>query len=75
MKTVRVTGSVDENHRLSALVPADMPPGLVTILVVPVSEEDAAGHGWSEGVAREWSDELSDPRQDIYTLEDGESVD
>ena len=26
------------------------------------------------GVARQWEDELSDPRQDIYTLADGEPV-
>lgn len=30
---------------------------------------------WTEGIAREWHDELADPREDIYTLADGEPVD
>ena len=36
--------------------------------------EDAAGGFWADGVASEWSAELSDSRQDIYTLEDGQPV-
>ncbi len=74
MKTVRVTGSVDENHQLLALVPADIPPGPVTVLIVPSSHEDEAGDAWADGIAREWADDLSDPHQDIYTLADGEPV-
>ena len=29
---------------------------------------------WARGIAAEWADELSDPRQDIYTLEDGQPL-
>ena len=29
---------------------------------------------WVAGIARTWADDLADPRQDIYTLEDGEPV-
>jgi len=74
MVSIKVTGNVDENHQLSARVPATIPSGPVTILIVPASHEDEAGDTWMTGIAREWSDELGDPGQDIYTLEDGEPV-
>jgi adenosyl cobinamide kinase/adenosyl cobinamide phosphate guanylyltransferase len=44
-------------------------------LIVLVSEEDEAGAVWAGGLAREWADELSDPRQDLYTLADGQLID
>jgi hypothetical protein len=37
-------------------------------------DEDDAGVAWAQGVEAEWSDELQDSSQDIYTLEDGEAV-
>lgn len=75
MNTIRVSGQVDENHRLSAEVPDSIPPGPVTVLIVPGSQqEDDAGDAWMTGVAEEWADDLNDPRQDIYTLADGEPV-
>ncbi len=75
MNAIKVTGSVDEKHQLSARVPTAIPPGPVTIFIVPVSQEDEAGDTWAAGIAREWADELRDPDQDIYTLTDGEPVD
>ncbi len=76
MQTIEVIGTVDAQHRLSADVPATVPPGLVKLVViVPSAEEDEAGAAWAEGIAREWAQELSDPREDIYTLEDGGPVD
>jgi hypothetical protein len=36
--------------------------------------EDEAGTAWASGVAHEWSAELSDTREDIYTLDDGEPI-
>lgn len=76
MKTVKVLATVDEQRRLSAEVPASVPPGPVEILVVvPTGDEDEAGAAWAEGIAREWAAELNDPREDVYTLEDGEPVD
>ena len=74
MNTIKLSGQVDENHRLSAEVPDSIPPGPVTVLIVPVSQEDDAGDAWMTSIAREWSDDLTDPRQDIYTLADGEPV-
>ncbi len=40
-----------------------------------VHDEDEAGATWAMGVAQEWSAELSDAREDIYTLDDGEPID
>jgi hypothetical protein len=39
-----------------------------------MQEEDEAGLAWADGVPAEWSAELSDPNQDIYTLDDGQPV-
>ena len=39
-----------------------------------VPGEDEAGGMWAPGIAAEWSAELQDPREDIYTLEDGQPV-
>ncbi len=76
MKTIELIGHVDKHGRLKADVPGEVPPGPVRIaLLVPSkAEEDEAGQAWAAGIAREWSDELADPREDIYTLDDGEPV-
>ena len=74
MCAIRISGQVDENHRLSAELPDSIPPGPVTVLIVPTSEEDEAGEAWMAGIAQEWANDLSDLRQDIYTLVDGEPV-
>ena len=77
MKTIEVLGHVDEKHRLSAEVPQGIPPGPIRVkLEFPSdSREDQAGNVWEQGVAREWAEEWADPREDIYTLEDGEPID
>ena len=74
MDTIRVDGFVDDNHQLSANVPGSVPPGPVTVWIAASSEDDA-GQAWSQGISHEWGEDLSDPRQDIYTLADGEPVD
>jgi hypothetical protein len=74
MNAIRITGCVDDKHLLSAEVPDSIPPGPVTVLIVPGSQEDDAGDAWAAAVAREWAEELGDARQDIYTLADGEPV-
>jgi len=70
MKAIELLGNIDEQHRLRAQVPEGLPAGPVRVIVL-LPEEDDAGLSWSQGIAREWSDELSDARQDIYTLDDG----
>ena len=74
MNMVKLAGKVDQRRRLSAQVPASIPPGPVTVWVLPISQEDEEADVWTAGIAREWADELSDPDQDIYTLADGEPV-
>ena len=76
MRTLKLVAKVDDQHRLSASVPLEVPPGSVEImLTLPGDGEDDAGIEWAAGIAREWSAELSDSREDIYTLNDGEPVD
>jgi hypothetical protein len=73
MKAIELIGDIDEQHRLHAQVPTDIPAGQVRLIVL-LPGEDEAGTLWANGVASEWSAELSDPREDIYTLNDGQPV-
>lgn len=77
MRTIKVIGLIDERHRLVAQVPEGIPPGPVEVsLSIPAARgevEDA--EAWTCGIGVEWADELADPRQDVYTLEDGEPAD
>ncbi len=76
MSTIRVLGQIDDQHRLTAAVPATVAPGPVEVLVLArTHDEDEAGEAWEAGIAREWEAELTDPREDIYSLADGEPVD
>ena len=74
MTPIRITGHIDEKRCLVAIVPESVPPGPVTVLIVPTIDEDEAGQAWMRGIAHEWAEELADDRQDIYSLEDGEPV-
>lgn len=72
MQAVRVIGQIDDQGQLVATVPTSIGPGEVEVLIMPRKPvEDEAGEAWMAGVAREWHDDLADPRQDIYTLTDG----
>jgi hypothetical protein len=73
MKAIELLGDIDDQHRLRADVPKDLPTGQVRLIVL-LPDEDDGGRAWANGIATEWSTELSDPRQDIYTLEDGQSL-
>jgi len=74
VKAIELLGEIDEQHRLRASVPEELPVGPVRLIAL-FSEEDEAGTVWAHGLAREWADELSDSRQDLYTLTDGQPVD
>jgi hypothetical protein len=74
MNSISIHGQVDDQHRLSAVVPESVPPGPVTVWLT-TAQEDEAGAAWMAGISQQWADELSDPRQDIYTVADGEAVD
>jgi hypothetical protein len=75
MDALPISGHVDDQHQLFATVPKSMPPGEVTIYVVVADSQDELEQSWMSGIARQWESELSDVRQDIYSLEDGEPVD
>ena len=83
MKTIELVGHVDEQHQLHAEVPASVAPGEVKLLVlVPEGEEDwewpapdLTKEEWAQFVAHGLRNELGDPREDIYSLEDGEPED
>ena len=74
MKTVEIRGEIDDQHRLHADVPQSLGTGQVRVIVL-ISDEDEGGPAWAAGVSSEWSAELSDPGQDIYTLNDGQPID
>ena len=73
MKAIELIGNIDEQHCLRANVPAGLPTGPVRLIVL-LPDEDDIGATWANGIAREWTDELRDTRQDIYTLDDGQPV-
>lgn len=75
MDSTPIQGHVDEQHRLSAIVPGSIPPGPVTVWIAPLGDEDDVGAAWYSGIATQWTEDLADSNQDIYTLDDGEPVD
>ncbi len=75
MDSMPIQGHVDEQHRLTAVVPASIPPGPVTVRISTNPGEDEAGPNWMAGIGQQWADELGDARQDLYTLSDGEGLD
>ena len=73
MQAIELIGNVDERHCLRAEAPEHVPPGPVRLIVL-LTDEDEGGLAWAPAVSPQWSDDLGDPRQDIYTLEDGQPV-
>jgi hypothetical protein len=69
VKALELIGDIDERHRLLATVPQELPPGPVRLIVLLPEDDEAATH-WGAGIAREWSAELGDSREDIYTMDD-----
>lgn len=74
MRAIGIVGEIDEEHQIRAEAPRDIPPGRVQLIVVR-PDEDESGAFWPWDVSRAWSDDLVDPRQDIYTLADGKPID
>jgi len=73
MNAIELIGDIDDEHRLHAQVPKELPAGQVRVIIL-LPGEDEAGGVWAHGIAAEWSAELQDPREDIYTLNDGQPV-
>jgi hypothetical protein len=70
MKPVELIGHVDEQHRLHVESPPDVQPGPVKITAQPATEDDQEGD-WRALINHSWAKDWSDPREDIYTLDDG----
>ena len=76
MKTLKITGQVDQNGQLRASVPPEVTAGAIElVLLLPEEDDDEFSETWMKFVCKEWAAELADPREDIYTLEDGEPID
>jgi hypothetical protein len=71
MKAIELVGDIDKQHHLHAQVPDGLPVGPVRLIVL-LPDEDEAGTAWTRAVGKEWVDELKDPKQDLYTLSDGQ---
>lgn len=73
MNTIELTGHVDEQHRLTVELPEHVRPGPVKVIVeLTADDEEESSNAWAAAIARIWAADWSDPREDIYTLEDGE---
>lgn len=70
MKPIELIGKIDEQHRLHVDLPLDVQPGPVKIIVQPITEVDEESD-WRVLINHSWAKDWSDPREDIYTLEDG----
>jgi len=71
VKAIELQGEIDNQHRLHANVPQSLPTGSLRVIVF-ISEEDEGGLAWAAGVSSEWSADLNDRAQDVYTLNDGQ---
>ncbi len=71
---MQIQGHIDDEHRLSAVVPDSVPPGPVTVWIALNANRDEADYAWMCGIGGQWIDDLADRRQDIYSLSDGEPI-
>jgi hypothetical protein len=67
MKALEYTVEIGASHDIRLDLPASTRPGRARILVL-LEEDDENPENWMQGISREWHAELSDPREDIYTL-------
>jgi len=75
MKTLSLKGTVDDNGVLHAEVPSEIRRGAVRFVAqFPDDADNEFSDAWMKAIAQAWAAELSDPRDDIYTLEDGEPI-
>jgi hypothetical protein len=70
MNPIELIGHVDEQGRLHVELPTDVRPGPVKVTLQTATAEDGEGD-WRALINQSWARDWSDPREDIYTLEDG----
>ncbi len=73
LKAIEVTGIVDEEHRLHLDEPLSLVgPGRVRVIIL-VEDTEISEEEWLHAVSKNPAfDFLKDPREDIYTIEDGQ---
>ncbi len=71
MEKIELAGTIDPARGLSVDLPPNVKPGPVKVTVEWIDEDDQA---WSKWVSDIWSSDWSDPREDIYSLEDGKPI-
>ena len=68
MKAIELIGDIDEQHRLQASVPEELPAGPVRLIVL-LPDEDSGGISWAHGLAQEWADiRFLQGRQDNFLI-------
>lgn len=72
MRPIELIGQVDEQRHLHVELPSDVQPGPVKITGQQTTEEEEGD--WQALLNHSWAKDWSDPRDDIYTLEDGEPI-
>lgn len=65
---------VDDTRQVQITIPETIRTRQARIIILPY-ETGEDPEQWMRALGREWQDELSDERQDIYSLDDGEPVD
>ena len=71
MSRIEIIGTVDDQHRLNLILPDEIKAGPIKVILEPAGEEE---DDWFQGVAAIWARDYN-PREDIYTLQDGEPFD
>src|SRR5947209_12133670 len=71
MNPIEVIGHVDEQGQLHVDLFDEVPPGPVKVLLQQFTQDDEE-EDWRAIINHSLAAELNDPREDVYTLEDGE---
>jgi hypothetical protein len=71
MKPIEIIGHIDEQGQLHVELPEALRPGPVKVTLQEVTPTDEVDD-WRGLINHAWAADWSDPREDIYTLEDGE---
>jgi len=74
LTAIETTGTVDEHHRLSLdeALPVSGPMRERVIVLYPLAEESDEDEWLRAAVGNPAFQDLADPAEDIYSLEDGE---
>jgi hypothetical protein len=75
MKAIQMVGHIDDQHRLCLQLPDTIGSGPVKVTLELLADSSEEEDDWAAAIAQAWAADWSDPREDIYTLEDGKPED